>query len=188
MIKRKVFTLILLMITFVCFGTQTKVIRVIDGDTFETENGEKVRLIGINAPEISDFYGQEAKNYLMSIVKNKIVELKTDNTSSDRDRYNRLLRYVFLSGVDINKKMILDGFGFAYLKFHFDKSDEYEKAQIISRELNKGIWGNSKKETNNLQKEKFDISIWTNLSFKTYIVGSLVFLLSIIGIYSYFKK
>jgi micrococcal nuclease len=164
------------------------VVRVIDGDTFETENGEKVRLIGINAPEISDFYGQEAKNYLMSIVQNKIVELKTDNTSNDRDRYNRLLRYVFLGGVDINKKMISDGFAFAYLKFHFDKSDEYEKTQIISRELNKGIWGNSKKETNNFEKQQFDNSIWTNLSIKTYIVGSLVFLLLFVGLYSYIKK
>ncbi len=84
--------------------------RIIDGDTFETETGEKVRLIGINAPEISDIFGQEAKQYLSDLIENKIVELQSDNISNDRDRYQRLLRYVILDGVDINKKMVSDGF------------------------------------------------------------------------------
>lgn len=57
---RQIITYILLLTTFVCSGTTTKVTRIIDGDTFETETGEKVRLIGINAPEISDIFGQEA--------------------------------------------------------------------------------------------------------------------------------
>ncbi len=114
----------------VCFGTTTKVTRVIDGDTFETETGEKVRLIGINAPEISDIFGQEAKQYLSDLILNKTVELQSDNISNDRDRYQRLLRYIILDGVDINKKMISDGFAFAYLKYHFSNSSEYEQAQI----------------------------------------------------------
>jgi len=107
---RQTITFILLLTTFVCFGTTTKVTRIIDGDTFETETGEKVRLIGINAPEISDIFGQEAKQYLSDLIENKIVELQSDNISNDRDRYQRLLRYVILDGVDINKKMVSDGF------------------------------------------------------------------------------
>jgi hypothetical protein len=54
-------TYILLMTIFVCLGTKTKVSRVIDGDIFETEIGEKVRLIRINVPEISVIFGQEEK-------------------------------------------------------------------------------------------------------------------------------
>jgi endonuclease YncB( thermonuclease family) len=57
--------------TLVCFGTTTKVTRIIDGDTFETETGEKVRLIGINAPEISDIFGQEAKQHLANLIDQK---------------------------------------------------------------------------------------------------------------------
>jgi micrococcal nuclease len=103
---RQTITYILLLMTFVCFGTTTKVTRVIDGDTFETDTGEKVRLIGINAPEISDIFGQEAKQHLSDLIENKTVDLQTDNISNDRDRFQRLLRYVILDGVDINKKMV----------------------------------------------------------------------------------
>ena len=103
---RKTITYILLMTTFVCFGTTTKVKKVIDGDTFETETGEKVRLIGINAPEILDIFGNEAKQYLSDLIENKTVDLQTDNFSNDRDRYQRLLRYVIYDGVDINNKMV----------------------------------------------------------------------------------
>jgi micrococcal nuclease len=74
---RQTITYILLLTTFVCFGTTTKVTRIIDGDTFETETGEKVRLIGINAPEISDIFGQEAKQYLSDLIENKTVDLQS---------------------------------------------------------------------------------------------------------------
>ena len=179
---------ILLLTTFVCFGTTTKVTRVIDGDTFETETGEKVRLIGINAPEISDIFGQEAKQYLSDLIENKTVDLQTDNISNDRDRYQRLLRYIILDGVDINKKMVSDGYAFAYLKYHFSKSTDYEQAQILSREANNGIWGDSKKETIINEQEKKETTFWQGLSPKVYFVGSLMLILLLVGLYNYSKK
>jgi len=174
--------------TFLCFGTTTKVTRIIDGDTFETETGEKVRLIGINTPEISDIFGQEAKQYLSDLIQNKTVELQTDNISNDRDRYQRLLRYVIVDGVDINKKMILDGFAFAYLKYHFSKSNDYEQAQLQARETNKGIWGNSKQETIFNEQETNETVFWQELSPKAYFVGSLVIILLLVGLYTYIRK
>jgi micrococcal nuclease len=185
---RLTITYILLLTTFVCYGTTTKVTRVIDGDTFETETGEKVRLIGINAPEISDIFGQKAKQYLSDLIANKTVGLQTDNISNDRDRYQRLLRYVILDGVDINKKMVADGFAFAYLKYHFSKSTDYEQAQILSREANKGIWGDSKKETIINEQEKKETLFWQDLSPKAYFVGSLVVILLFVGFYTYSRK
>ena len=173
---------------FVCFGTPIKVTRVIDGDTFETETGEKVRLIGINAPEISDIFGQEAKQYLSDIIENKTVDLQIDNLSNDRDRYQRLLRYVILDGVDINKKMVSDGFAFAYLKYKFRKSADYKNTQLDAREKNRGIWGDGKKETIINEQERKETSFWQDLSTKTYIVSSLVVLLLLIGLYTYIKK
>lgn len=162
--------------------------RVIDGDTFETETGEKVRLIGINAPEMSDFYGLEAKKYLTNLVENKVVLLQTDNISSNRDRYQRLLRYVIIDGVDVNKKMVSDGFAFAYLKYKFSKSDLYENAQIQAREMNLGIWGNSQNVIS--QKQQFDESqeFWITISPKAYFVLSIIILLILYGLYIYFKK
>jgi micrococcal nuclease len=174
--------------TFLCFGTTTKVTRIIDGDTFETETGEKVRLIGINTPEISDIFGQEAKQYLSDLIQNKTVELQTDNISNDRDRYQRLLRYVIVDGIDINKKMILDGFAFAYLKYHFSKSNDYEQAQLQARETNKGIWGNSKQETIFNEQETNETVFWQELSPKAYFVGSLVIILLLVGLYTYIRK
>ncbi len=185
---RKTLTYILLLTTFVCFGTTTKVTRVIDGDTFETETGEKVRLIGINAPEISDIFGQEAKQYLTDIIENKTVDLQIDNLSNDRDRYQRLLRYVIIDGVDINKKMVSDGFAFAYLKYKFNKSTEYKNAQLDARETNKGIWGDGKKETIINEQKKKETAFWQDLSPKACIVGSLVVILLLIGLYYYIKK
>ncbi len=179
---------ILLLTNFVCFGTITKVTRIIDGDTFETETGEKVRMIGINAPEISDFFGQEAKQYLSDLIENKTVDLQDDLISKDQDRYQRLLRYVILDGIDVNRKMISDGFAFAYLKYNFSKSNTYEQAQIIARKTNKGIWADDMKETISAQQEENNSVFWENFSSKAYFVSSLVGILLLVGLYSYFIK
>jgi micrococcal nuclease len=165
-----------------------KVTRIIDGDTFEIETGEKVRMIGINTPEISDVYGKEAKYYLSELILNKNIELQTDNISKDRDRYQRLLRYVILDGVDLNKKMIEDGFAFAYLKYRFEKSNSYEKTQILAREQNRGIWGDSNNQLPENKKPKKESSNLKNISPKTYFIGSLLLILLLIGFYTYYKN
>jgi micrococcal nuclease len=184
---RQTLTFILLLTTSVCFGISTKVIRIIDGDTFETETGEKVRLIGINAPEISDIFGQEAKQYLSDLIVNKTVDLQCDNISNSRDHYQRLLRYVILDGVDINKKMVSDGFALAYLKYKFNKSIDYEQAQLKARETNKGIWGDSKKETI-IKEQKKETYFWKDLSPKAYLLGFLLIILLLVGLFIYFIK
>ncbi len=180
--------IILTLLTFVCFGTPTKVARIIDGDTFETETGEKVRLIGINAPEITDIFGEEAKTHLSQLIEGQTVDLIADNTSNDRDRYNRLLRYVVLNAVDINKQMVLDGYAFAYLKYRFDKETEYRDAQLTATKNNTGIWGNAKKETVIKEQTNKEKNFWSSLSTKTYLISGLVIILLIAGIYYYYKK
>jgi len=98
---KQLLLIILTLLTFACFGTPTKVARIIDGDTFETETGEKVRLIGINAPEITDIFGEEAKIHLAQIIEGQTVDLVADHTSNDRDRYNcRLPQKLYVLKVD----------------------------------------------------------------------------------------
>ena len=184
---RQIITYILLLTTIVCFGTTTRVTRIIDGDTFETETGEKVRLIGINAPEISDIFGQEAKEHLANLIDGKTIDLQPDNISNDRDKYSRLLRYVFLNGTDMNKQMLLDGFATAYLKYHFGKSEEYREAQLTSTKENVGMWGNDNRDEI-IQHQNDKEGAKHPLSSKEYIIISLLVMLLIVGSYYYFKR
>ena len=117
--------LLLLLIPLVSFGQDVKVIRVIDGDTFEIENGDKVRMIGIDAPELKDNEGLESKNHLKLLIENKYVSLIKDEKNNNKDFFGRLLRYVYLEDSDVNLKMIEDGYANVYTKFKFTKSKEY---------------------------------------------------------------
>lgn len=91
-----------------------RVVRVIDGDTFEIDGGERVRLIGVDTPESVkpdapvECFGKESSEYLRSLVEGKEVRLERDRT--DRDRYARLLRYVYLGDAFINEQIVREGY------------------------------------------------------------------------------
>ena len=127
---KKKLLLVLLFVPLVCIGQEFKVTRVIDGDTFVIENGERIRMIGINAPELQDKSGVESKNYLKDLIENKHVKLIKGNITDDKDYFKRLLRYVYIDEIDINLKMINDGFASAYLKYKFSKIEQYKLAEI----------------------------------------------------------
>ena len=162
--------------------------RIIDGDTFETNSGEKVRLVGINAPEISDIYGEEAKKYLSELISEKEIDLITDKISNNQDRYNRSLRYVYLNGIDINKKMISEGYAVAYLKFKFEKLEDYRNEQLLAMKADRGMWNNTleKKEEINTNLTEKSMPFFT-INKEVVIVASISLLL-IIGLFYYFKK
>jgi micrococcal nuclease len=181
---KQVFLIIFTLCTIACFGTFVKVARVIDGDTFETETGERVRLVGINAPEVSDIFGKESTHHLTELIEGKTVDLLPDHISNDRDVYKRLLRYVILNDIDINKQMILDGYAFAYLKYAFDKGAEYKEAQLTATKNNFGIWSDEKGK----EKESKGGNLRKFLSIKAYLIGSLIIILIFIGGYYYYKK
>jgi endonuclease YncB( thermonuclease family) len=73
------------------------VTRIIDGDTFELESGEIVRLLCVNAPEKGERGYEESKEFLSSLILNKKILMKADLT--DKDKYSRLLRYVLVEDV-----------------------------------------------------------------------------------------
>jgi len=104
-------------------GGELTVNRVIDGDTIEVmvnNKKESVRLIGIDAPELTDSsmkgkLALESRDYLKKLVQNKKIRLEADETQEDRDNYQRLLRYVYLDdGTLVNKKMIEAGMAEEY--------------------------------------------------------------------------
>jgi micrococcal nuclease len=126
--------------------------RFIDGDTISvTMNGhsEKVRLIGVDTPETHkpntpvQCYGPAAAAYTKNIIGNQKVRLEADSKSTNRDKYNRLLRYVYLpDGTNLNAQLISTGNGFYYPYFPFEKSDEFSKLQEDAKANNRGLWGN----------------------------------------------
>lgn len=79
---------------FLCFSDNC-VTRVIDGDTFQLRNDEIVRLICVDAPELSKPGGQEAKAFLENLVLGRDIRLESD--IDNKDEYGRLLRYVWVN-------------------------------------------------------------------------------------------
>ena len=83
------------------------VTNVVDGDTVDLDNGERVRLVGIDTPELGDCGADIAAATVTDMVLGKAVTLAASD--EDRDRYGRLLRYVDVDGVDVGGTLLLLG-------------------------------------------------------------------------------
>lgn len=123
--------------------------RVIDGDTIVVLlNGreEKVRLIGIDTPEKGRPYFEEATKKTASLVLGKEVLLKKD--VSERDKYGRLLRYVYVGNIFVNAELVRLGYAMVYtyppdVKY----ADYFVRLQREAREAKRGLWGLQEEET-----------------------------------------
>lgn len=127
-----------------------RVVKFEDGDTITVSmdgHNETIRFIGIDTPETQDprkavqCFGKAASNFTKQLIGDQPVRLEADPLSSNRDRYNRLLRYVYLpDGRLVQAEILGQGYGFAYTSFPFMKSDEFLNLQRQAREGNKGLW------------------------------------------------
>ncbi|WP_311480772.1 thermonuclease family protein [uncultured Anaerococcus sp.] len=151
---------------------KAKVKYAVDGDTIWVDidgKDEKVRFVGVNTPEIAkdgkpaEFMADEAKDFTNSILKNKEIYLEKD--ISDRDKYDRLLRYIWLEEPSTNpslsdiEKNTLNGIlvkeGLAYANYYKPdiKYQEYLKELERSAQDNKlGIWSDGTEQ----KEEKID--------------------------------
>jgi len=117
------------------------VTKVIDGDTIEIETGERVRYIGIDTPEPgqSECFSSEATRENEKMVLGKRVRMEKDR--SDVDRYERLLRYVYVDDVFINEHLVKNGFGYASAYPPDTKfQNELTEAENWARKNRKGLW------------------------------------------------
>jgi endonuclease YncB( thermonuclease family) len=96
--------------------------RVIDGDTVEMANGDRVRLIGIDTPEVGDCGAEEATERLEALVLGEYVDLVNPSSVQDTDRYDRLLRYVDVDGADSGQTLLAEGLAVA----RYDGLDGYD--------------------------------------------------------------
>lgn len=133
--------------------TLYKASRVIDGDTFELIGGQKVRLIGIDAPEVIDCFALKSTNRLKELVMDKALKLEKD--VSETDRYGRLLRYVYLESQLVNEVLVKEGYAVSYVYPPDVKFQEKIKtAENQAKNQNLGLWGECKTSTPAVQTPK----------------------------------
>ena len=115
------------------------VVRVLDGDTVELEDGSRVRYLGIDTPEWGEHYADDATARNRELVEGKTVELERGNR--DKDEYGRLLRYVYVDGVFVNAELVAQGYAKAYI---FDPDDRYSQVLIqleqYAKMRQRGLW------------------------------------------------
>lgn len=127
------------------------VIKVVDGDTIEVqEDGTivKVRLIGIDTPEVVDprkvvqCFGREASNEAHRMLDGQSVSLETDPSQDTHDKYGRLLAYAYLpDGTFFNEHMISAGFAHEYAyRFPYKYQKRFKAAEKAAREAQRGLW------------------------------------------------
>lgn len=125
---------------------QATVLRVVDGDTIVLSDNRKVRLIGINAPELSAFghpaacYAEEAKQFLQSQLTGKTIHLRKE--VSETDKYGRLLRDVYLDTTFINAQLVDNGYAKAVVyKPDITNKDLLAQKEETAKIHKLGMWG-----------------------------------------------
>ena len=129
----------------------TIVTKVIDGDTIVLKNGQTVRYVGIDAPELHhpkkkrQCYAEQSKEKNSQLVLGKRVRLEKD--ISETDKYGRLLRYVYVvnasnkSVLSVNEKLVEEGYArvatFSPDVFLAQKLTDWQNK---ARDLKLGLW------------------------------------------------
>ena len=128
--------------------TTARIDHVADGDTFTLRNGERVRIIGIDAPE--EYFGKHdcgskpaAALLIRLLPPGTRVTLRRDTIQPNRDRYDRLLRYVARAGIpDVGLQMIRAGWAGAYPYGDGNaREDAYARAARNAKAHRVGAWG-----------------------------------------------
>jgi len=116
-----------------------KVIRVLDGDTIEVEGGERVRYLGINAPESGQPFSTEATRENERLVAGRTITLEFDVQT--QDRYKRLLAYVWAGDVLVNEEIVRNGYAvIETIQPNVKYQDLILKAQQEARDACRGLW------------------------------------------------
>lgn len=125
--------------------------RVIDGDTVKIVLGsttETVRLIGIDTPETVhpskpvECFGKEASDKTKSLLEGTSVRIETDPSQGTRDKYGRLLAYLFLpDGTNVNQLLIAEGYAYEYTyNLPYKYQSQFKQAEKDAREQKRGLW------------------------------------------------
>ena len=115
------------------------VTRVVDGDTMEIEDGQHVRYIGIDGPEREEPCYREALRANGNLVVGKKVRLEKD--VEDKDKYGRLLRYVWVDDTMVNAELVMQGYAYSYSYASNLRYQEcFLRLEKEAREQRRGLW------------------------------------------------
>ena len=124
------------------------VTRIHDGDTITVSTGDdpktgtrvKIRLVGIDAPESRQDFGQKAKKYVSQVALRKVKVVP-----HGYDRYNRLLGEVVLgNGLNLNQLIVKEGFAWWYRQYSDDQ--ELRRLEEEARQARRGLWADKSPE------------------------------------------
>ena len=118
---------------------QGTVVRVSDGDTMDVRIGDgslvRVRLYGVDAPELSQTFGGEARRYAAATVLKRNVQVH----QKDIDKYGRLVGQIFVDGRDLGLELLQAGMVWWYRQYCDDPL--YGQAQDSAQQQRRGLWG-----------------------------------------------
>jgi endonuclease YncB( thermonuclease family) len=133
--------IVLITVLMVLPGCAEITYRVVDGDTIEIQTGEYVRYLGIDTPERGEPLFNEATDLNRSLLTEGAVFFESDVT--DKDIYNRLLRYVYAGDVFVNLELVRNGLALAYARDKFNDNkyySEFAEACDMAYANGVGIW------------------------------------------------
>lgn len=128
-----------------CGPTTGTVSRVIDGDTIDLASGERIRYLLVDTPEsvngATDCYGTNAAQLNRDLVEGREVTLAYDEAGCT-DRFGRLLAYVSVGGVEVNRTLVERGYACVlYIPPAGElRHNEFENLEAVARAAGRGMW------------------------------------------------
>lgn len=158
---------------------------VIDGDTVILGNQQRVRLIGIDSPEIDhpkygrfgEYFGEESRTYLKELIEGRDVRLEDGDEAFDK--YGRRLAYVFADDLLVNREMVRLGYAEVFRAFDFRYKEEFLALEREAKAAGRGMWNPERRSAlDEVPREKK-----TNSRFPFFVFG-LIFA----GIYFFLRR
>lgn len=128
------------------------VAEVIDGDTLRLTNGARIRLIGVDAPELRgpdgtpEPYAEAAAEFVRHLIAAAEWQVRLEFDAVLKDRYGRFLAYVYAGDVFVNEELLRQGLARSRLEFNFSgvMKKRFQRAEQTAQETSTGIWSISK--------------------------------------------
>lgn len=123
---------------------ENQVLSVADGDTltiYSHRKKVKIRLAGIDCPELSQPYGKIAKRFVQKVTSGRVVSIE----KKTRDQYGRVVAFVFIDDKMLNEMMVDFGYAWVYRKYcNYDICSRWARLEAIARKQRKGLWLDSR--------------------------------------------
>ncbi len=155
MLSKFILLMYLFSVPFNIYASEDGIYRVIDGDTI-TVGSEKIRLLGIDAPELNQKCydkksrgwpcGESAKSFLEGLMIGKSINCEIHS----KDKYKRSLGVCYGDKINLNQEIVKAGYALAYLKY----SSIFKEDELLARKNKKGIWKGNMENPENFRRRK----------------------------------